>query len=336
MARNFSSWSCKDRAQKIYDDFGNVSSKNSKRRWYQHDIDQIVYSSEFRKLQGKAQLLSYEDPRCRSRLIHTLEVNRISKEISDKLGLCSELTEAISLAHDLANVAHGAPIHELLGEKISTEKSKRFLHEEASALMILSLTKKSIENDLKNSIINEFSGSSSSKFEIMDIGDSFPNKIFVSFKYDARKSIYNYHSITREVIDGVVKHGTSEISDTLEGQVVNYADTIAYLSQDIDDFIAAGIITDTLIERFEALKDGPLTYNGITKTWKEINGNSSINLQEVFSASSSMRMGTLIGRFIECNLNKLKKSETDNKHETHFSNILQKEIPILYMDDGLK
>jgi|GEM_PF-3000910 len=78
---SFSDISCKDRGNNMY---CNLEYSAEERKWYQHDIDQLVYSAAFRKLQKKAQLLSERDPRCRSRLIHTLEVIRIAKEISEQ------------------------------------------------------------------------------------------------------------------------------------------------------------------------------------------------------------------------------------------------------------
>ena len=89
----------------------------NERRWYQHDIDTIVYSSFFRKMQRKAQLFSIQDPIFRSRIIHTFEVVRISKEISERLGLNTELTEAIALAHDFGNVAYGKIADNFLQDK---------------------------------------------------------------------------------------------------------------------------------------------------------------------------------------------------------------------------
>lgn len=112
--------------------FPDFKTKKSSRRWYQHDIDVIIYSEMFRKMQRKSQLLSIYDPVSRSRLIHTFEVVRIAKEISEKLGLNSELTEAIALAHDFGNVAYGKTADLFLQEKTNN----LFQHEEVSVLMM--------------------------------------------------------------------------------------------------------------------------------------------------------------------------------------------------------
>lgn len=119
-----------NRANALY--FPDFKTKKSSRRWYQHDIDTIIYSDLFRKMQRKSQLLSIYDPVSRSRLIHTFEVVRIAKEISEKLGLNTELTEAIALAHDFGNVAYGKCADNFLQDKTHG----CFKHEEVSALML--------------------------------------------------------------------------------------------------------------------------------------------------------------------------------------------------------
>src|SRR5258707_511482 len=113
-SKAFMGWSCGERAKLRY-----PSSRPAyaQRTWYERDIDQIVYSTVFRKMQRKSQLLPAGDPRRRTRLIHTLEVSRIATEISRKLGIDPTLTEAIALGHDLANCAYGAVGNKELSER---------------------------------------------------------------------------------------------------------------------------------------------------------------------------------------------------------------------------
>lgn len=68
-------------------------------------------------MQRKAQLFSIQDPIFRSRIIHTFEVVKISKEISERLNLNVELMEAITLAHDYGNVAYGEVENKFLQDK---------------------------------------------------------------------------------------------------------------------------------------------------------------------------------------------------------------------------
>ena len=78
------------------------------RTCFQRDIDRIVYSKAFRRLKHKTQVfLQPEGDHYRTRMTHTLEVNRIARTIVRALGLNEDLTEAIALGHDLGHTPFG-------------------------------------------------------------------------------------------------------------------------------------------------------------------------------------------------------------------------------------
>ena len=167
------------RGKELY--FPDFKPKKSSRRWYQHDIDVIIYSEMFRKMQRKSQLLSIHDPVSRSRLIHTFEVVRIAKEISEKLGLNSELTEAIALAHDFGNVAYGKPADLFL-----QDKTKRlFKHEEVSSLMLKVCSSRPIPDKYRN-LAKEAISKNPAATHVINISE-FPYFLEV---YQYKKSIY--------------------------------------------------------------------------------------------------------------------------------------------------
>ncbi|MGI5963885.1 MAG: deoxyguanosinetriphosphate triphosphohydrolase [Lawsonibacter sp.] len=75
---------------------------------FQRDIDRIVYSKAFRRLKHKTQVfLQPEGDHYRTRMTHTLEVNRIARTIARALALNEDLTEAIALGHDLGHTPFG-------------------------------------------------------------------------------------------------------------------------------------------------------------------------------------------------------------------------------------
>lgn len=232
---NFSEWSCKEREHEGYS-----LGSHDIRRWYQRDIDQITHSTCFRKLQRKSQLLSEKDPRSRSRLIHTIEVSRIAMEISEKLGLSKELTEAICLAHDIGTSPYG-----YIGNSFLKGRAKSdFSHEMAGAYMLLKVSQKSSEEyDAEiESLIEEagFRGIAQISIPV------FPYSLYVSKISDGKSDPQYYlHHISPEIVDGVLNHGDSGQPSTLEGQVVRFADNIAYLSQDIEDLITTKIVSKT-------------------------------------------------------------------------------------------
>ncbi|MEE1049645.1 MAG: deoxyguanosinetriphosphate triphosphohydrolase [Clostridia bacterium] len=81
---------------------------------FQRDRDRIIHSKAFRRLKHKTQVfLSPEGDHYRTRLTHTLEVSQIARTIARALGLNEDLTEAISLGHDLGHTPFGH-----MGEKV--------------------------------------------------------------------------------------------------------------------------------------------------------------------------------------------------------------------------
>lgn len=277
----------------------------SMRRWYQHDIDVIVYSDMFRKMQRKSQLLSINDPISRSRLIHTFEVVRIAKEISEKLGLDSELTEAIALAHDFGNVAYGKQADFFLEEKTNG----LFKHEEIGALMLKVFSARLIPDKYRDKAV-AVCKKSQNEVKRIEI-DEFPYFLEV-FNYNQD---YYYSCMSPEVIDGVIKHGTSNIALTLEGQVVNYADNIAYLVQDISDFEVTGIFKKSDCERYSRCLDEITSHDD----------DEEYPLSGIVGKTTSVRTSTLIERYVSYNENLLK----NGKYSRIRSDIFKDEIPVL-------
>ena len=77
---------------------------------FQRDVDRVVYSKAFRRLKHKTQVfLQPEGDHYRTRMTHTLEVNRIARTIARALALNEDLTEAIALGHDLGHTPSATP-----------------------------------------------------------------------------------------------------------------------------------------------------------------------------------------------------------------------------------
>lgn len=306
---NFSGYSCNARGRESYPP--RAKHKTSDRRWYQHDIDTIIYSEMFRKMQRKSQLFSMRDPIARSRLIHTFEVMRIAKEISEKLSLNTELTEGIALAHDFGNVTFGKEADTFLKEHTDF----LFKHEEVSGLMLQVASSRLIPDVYRKRAKEKIKDDSSIVHTIEIEKDVYPYKLDV-FEYQG--DIY-YISISPELLDGVVKHGTTNDIYTLEGQVVNYADNIAYLIQDIKDFEETGILRNNDKERYaRSLND-----------LAEYDDNKDFPLQDIVGKTTSIRTAALIERFVSFNTSQLEKgafSEID-------SPILGMKIPKLVSED---
>jgi len=185
---------------------------------FQRDRDRIIHSTAFRRLEYKTQVFIYhEGDYYRNRLTHTIEVQQIARSIARNLGLNEDLVEAISLAHDIGHTPFGHKGEQALNE-IMNRFGKRFEH-------------------------------NSHGLRVVDV-------------LEVRYPEFEGLNLTYEVREGIVKHKTSydspeiqefneHLSPTLEAQVVNLADEIAYTSHDLDDGLKSGILD---VEELDNLK----------------------------------------------------------------------------------
>ena len=193
----------KDSAGREYDE-----PAHEIRTCYQRDRDRIVHSEAFRKLEYKTQVfVIFEGDYYRTRLTHTLEVAQIGRTIGRALRLNEDLIEAVALAHDLGHPPFGHAGEEALNDIMKAANVQGFNHNLRS-------------------------------FEIITTEKRYPD--------------FDGLNLSREVIVGILKHYTiydkpsflkkySE-SATIEAQVVDVADSLAYLTHDIDDGLTSGCI----------------------------------------------------------------------------------------------
>ncbi len=174
---------------------------------YQRDRDKILHTKSFRRLSHKTQVfLAAEGDHFRTRLTHTLEVAQIARTIARGLGLNEDLTEAISLGHDLGHTPFGHTGEDALAQCLarrhgvdpaSPSAAGFYRHNEQSLRVV----------------------------EVIENGGKGLN-------------------LTAEVRDGIYCHTGDLRAETLEGRVVGTADRIAYVNHDIDDAIRAGILSE--------------------------------------------------------------------------------------------
>lgn len=173
---------------------------------FQRDRDRIIHCKAFRRLKHKTQVfIATESDHYRSRLTHTLEVSQIARHLARMLRLNEDLCEGIALAHDLGHTPFGHS-----GEK-----------------------------EL-NQLMNEFGGYEHNKqsrriVEVLE--NKYPNFPGLNLSYELREGLIKHRSLSDEN-----EFGTP--FNSLEAQLVNLADEIAYNAHDIDDGLAAGIITE--------------------------------------------------------------------------------------------
>jgi dGTPase len=179
---------------------------------YQRDRDRILYSKAFRRLKHKTQVfLSPEGDHFRTRLTHTLEVSQISRSIARALRLNEDLTEAISLGHDLGHAPFGHAGELALDELIRSYDSKaRYCHYEQSLRVV----------------------------DLLEEGKG------LNLTYEVRDGILKHSKGRKDISSSSSRsRSKSDTPMTQEGELVRIADRMAYINHDIDDALRARIIT---------------------------------------------------------------------------------------------
>lgn len=190
--------------------------EHESRTAYQRDRDRVLHSTAFRRLQYKTQVfVNHEGDHYRTRLTHTLEVSQIARTTGRVLGLNEDLIEAICLAHDLG---HGP-----------------FGHAGQAALAELMRGHGGFEHNRQSLRIVEL------------LEDSYPE--------------FPGLNLTREVLEGLKKHGDREDKTrkakfpvSLEGQLADVSDEIAYDSHDVEDGLSSGLIDEAELGEIEIWK----------------------------------------------------------------------------------
>ncbi|MER3416440.1 MAG: deoxyguanosinetriphosphate triphosphohydrolase [Gemmataceae bacterium] len=178
------------------------------RTLYQRDRDRIVHSASFRRLMYKTQVLvTHYGDHHRTRLTHTLEVAQISRTIARCLRLNEDLTEAIALLHDLGHPPFGHAGEEALNECLREHGG--FEHNRQGLRLV----------------------------QILE--ERYPGFDGLNLSVEVLESLA-YHSKDRAAPDVAPLLSTPQ--PTLEAQVVDAADSLAYDAHDVDDALSVALI----------------------------------------------------------------------------------------------
>ncbi len=199
---------------------------------YQRDRDRVIHCSAFRRLVYKTQVfLNHEGDLFRTRLTHSLEVAQLGRSIARSLGLDEDLVEAIALAHDLGHTPFG--------------------HAGQDALNACMAAYGGFEHNFQS-------------LRIVDLLEQrYPDFDGLNLSFEAREGILKHCSVKNALVieavapafaDGVGDVGRRFLDRTqpsLEAQLCNLADEIAYNAHDIDDGVRSGLIGIAQLEEVE-------------------------------------------------------------------------------------
>ena len=222
MQKNYNENYLKSYAVKSINSKGRIykESKSSIRSPYQRDRDRIIHSSSFRRLKHKTQVfVNTEGDHYRTRLTHSMEVSQIARTIARSLGLNEDLSETLSLSHDLGHTPFGHAGEEILSQCMSNYGG--FDHN-IQTLRIVTY----IENKYYN-----FYGLNLT-IETLDglVKHNGPIKEMAPYKKMLKKDFFN-------------KDIVFDTFPSLEAQVAAISDDIAYNNHDLEDGLRAGLFT---------------------------------------------------------------------------------------------
>jgi dGTPase len=198
---------------------------------YQRDRDRIVHSTAFRRLVYKTQVfLNHEGDLFRTRLTHSLEVAQLGRSIARSLGLNEDLVEAVALAHDLGHTPFGHAGQDALNDCLTgaDPRSGGFEHNLQSLRVVDSLEERypqfdglNLTLETREGILKHCSGAAAARLEAKEPG-------------------------------GVARRFVERLRPSLEAQLCNLADEIAYNAHDVDDGVRSGLL------KLEQLDEVPL------------------------------------------------------------------------------
>ncbi len=191
---------------------------------FQRDRDRIIHSKAFRRLEYKTQVFAYyEGDHYRTRLTHTLEVGQIARSVAQYLGANEDLTHAVALAHDLGHTPFG--------------------HAGELALHELMLDNGGFEHNTQS-------------LRVVDLLEArYPDFPGLNLTYETRSGIIRHSTVYDEAPPRAAAEFLKFPQPSLETQIVNLADEVAYTCHDIEDGLSSGFFDENELSELELWTD---------------------------------------------------------------------------------
>lgn len=202
---------------------------------FQRDRDRVIHCTAFRRLVYKTQVfLNHEGDLFRTRLTHSLEVAQLGRSIARTLGLNEDLVEAIALAHDLGHTPFGHAGQDAL-----------------NACM------RSLERGDEEGLADEgwgFEHNLQSLRVVDELEERYPAFNGLNLTFETREGVLKHCSradarrLCKSDSSGVARRFIEGGSPSLEAQLCNLADEIAYNAHDVDDGVRSGLLKPEQLE----------------------------------------------------------------------------------------
>lgn len=211
---------------------------------FQRDRDRIIHSTAFRRLEYKTQVfVNHEGDLFRTRLTHSLEVAQITRNIARALRLNEDLAEAIALAHDLGHTPFG--------------------HAGQDALNACMKAYGGFEHNLQ------------SLRTVDELEERYAAFVGLNLTFETREGILKHCSRPNaERLGDVGRRFLEGTQPSLEAQLTNLADEIAYNNHDVDDGLRSGLIT---LEQLDEISLFAERRRAVEAEWPELGGRRLIH-----------------------------------------------------------
>jgi len=198
-----------------------VEPDDPNRTTYQRDRDRVIHSSSFRRLEYKTQVfVNHEGDNYRTRLTHSLEGAQIGRSVARSLALNEDLTETLVLGHDLGHTPFGHSGEKVMAELMADHGG--FEHNRQT-LRIL---------------------------EVLE--ERYPKFPGLNLSWEIREGIIKHQPDSDARAPAEYAPGEAP---TLEAQLVDFVDEIAYNNHDIDDALSSGMIAVDKIRSVELFRE---------------------------------------------------------------------------------
>jgi len=234
-------------------------NESNHRSVFQRDRDRIIHSTGFRRLEYKTQVfVNHEGDLYRTRLTHSIEVAQIARSVARTLKLDEDLTEAIALAHDLGHTPFGHAGQDALNACMKPFGG--FEHNLQSLRVIDVLEKKYADFDGLN------------------------------LSFETREGILKHCSLKNaEKLGDVGERFLNKKQSSLEAQLTNVSDQIAYNNHDVDDGLRSGLIS---IEQLRELELFATQYDKVTAKYPSLE--EARQIHEIIRRMISLQVADLI------------------------------------------
>jgi dGTPase len=191
-------------------------AESATRTAFGRDRDRVLHTTAFRRLEGKTQVfLSSTGDHYRNRLTHTLEVVQVARNIARALGVNEDLTETISLAHDLGHSPFGHTGEDVLERLMRAQTDSGFEHNRQTYRVVTLLEKR------------------------------YANFEGLNLSWETLEGLVKHE---REVSPPEVALFELNWRPSLEASIADTADSIAYSAHDLDDGIRSGLVQASDLE----------------------------------------------------------------------------------------